>query len=91
MNNMSRGSVLVMAAVLTACAAPRETKEPVGSLSPADAQAPQEQDARIHRDEAARDRAQPRPVAPSPTLMEREMKTVAQASRAYSAPAPMIL
>ena len=90
MNNMSRGSVLVMAAVLAACAAPRETKEPVGSQSPTDAQAPQEQDARIHRDEAARDRAQPRPVAPSPTLMEREMKTVAQASRAYSAPAPMI-
>ena len=86
MNKTSRGSVLVVAAVLTACAVPRETQQAHPSPPSPEVNAPKEQDA-LAREEAIRDAALHRRMATAHRA-EREASIATQT--AYSAPAPFI-
>ncbi len=78
MKKMSRGSVVLMAAVLAACAAPRETQESLETPASPSAHTPKAQDARVHRQVAARDAAlrgrvpAPQP-GPSAAKVERDL------------------
>lgn len=75
MNNRSRGSLLVFAAVLAACAAPRETQESKELPPSPNQNAPTEQDARADQ---AHDEALRRAHATATTRMEAEAKAVGQ-------------
>src|SRR5690606_25007151 len=86
MNKTSRGSVLVAAAVLAACAAPRETQQADPSPPSAEVKASKERDA-LAREEAIRDAALHRRMA---ATHRAERETSIATRTAHPVPAPFI-
>ncbi len=80
MKNMSHSSVLVMAAVLAACAAPRETQQSVGAAS--DEMAREQRDARTRQDHVVQD------ASSAATVQRTEAEAKVAGQRFAVAPAP---